>query len=184
MLEDRLLILRFKYGSSDALQRIYEKYRLYLLKLAVALLNDVSVAEDVVHDVFLRFAQSSSQLKAKGSLKSYLRTCVINSVRNKARASRIRSAEDLNEIALIIANTDSPDSWVILKEESIRLSNALAQLPFEQREAIALHLHGDMKFKEIAESQNISIKTVQSRYSYGLEKLRSILNHEVEKCGR
>ena len=52
MLEDKLLILKFKCGSPEALRRIYEKYRLYLLKLAAALLNDVSVAEDVVHDVF------------------------------------------------------------------------------------------------------------------------------------
>ena len=63
MLEDKLLILRFKHGSSDALGRIYEKYRLYLLKLAAALLHDVSVAEDVVHDVFVRFAQSAETFK-------------------------------------------------------------------------------------------------------------------------
>ena len=63
MLEDKLLILRFKHGSTEALRRIYEKYRLYLLKLAAALLHDVSVAEDVVHDVFVRFAQSAETFK-------------------------------------------------------------------------------------------------------------------------
>ena len=84
-MEDKLLILRFKQGSSEALRRIYEKYRLYLLKLAVALLHDVSVAEDVVHDVFISFVQSAEKFKIKGSLKAYLRTCVVNGVRNKAR---------------------------------------------------------------------------------------------------
>ena len=82
MLEDKLLILRFKHGSSDALRRIYEKYRIYLLRLATALLYDAGVAEDVVHDVFLRFAQSGDEIRLKGSLKSYLRTCVVNSARN------------------------------------------------------------------------------------------------------
>jgi len=61
MIEDELLKLRFKAGSVDALQRIYEKYRDYLLTLAMALLNDGATAEDVLHDVFVSLAQSGSK---------------------------------------------------------------------------------------------------------------------------
>ena len=57
----------------------------------------------------------------------------------------------------------------------------LAQLPYEQREVIVLHLHQEMRFREIAEALSLSINTVQSRYRYGLEKLRTILNNTVEK---
>ena len=46
MLEDKLLIRKFKRGSETAFVRIYEKYKNYLLTLATALLNDVSIAED------------------------------------------------------------------------------------------------------------------------------------------
>ena len=56
MLEDKLLIWKFKGGSSDALRRIFLKYRGNLLKLAVTLLGDVHTAEDVVHDVFVNLA--------------------------------------------------------------------------------------------------------------------------------
>ncbi len=66
-------------------------------------------------------------------------------------------------------------------EELRQLSNAMAQLPYEQREAITLHLYGGMKFREIGVLQEVSIKTAQSRYRCGLEKLRSILNSEVQK---
>jgi len=59
-----------------------------------------------------------------------------------------------------------------------KLNNVLAQLPYEQREAISMHLQGGMKFKEIAKSQDVSIGTIQSRYRYGLDKLRSILDSE------
>ncbi|MHC4540541.1 MAG: RNA polymerase sigma factor [Planctomycetota bacterium] len=58
MVEEKLLIWRFRRGSREALQHIYEKYRNDLLKLAVVLLNDADTAEDVVHDVFINFAQS------------------------------------------------------------------------------------------------------------------------------
>lgn len=181
MLEDKLLILRFKHGSSEAIGRIYEKYRLYLLKLAAALLNDISGAEDVVHDVFIRFAQSAETLKINGSLKAYLRTCVVNDIRNKVRADHLRAYVELSQAGPIASDQNGSDQWAILKEESIRINSALVQVPYRQREAVVLHLHGDMKFREIAKLQDIPIKTIQSRYRYGLEKLRSIFNGEVEK---
>ena len=58
MLEDKLLIWKFKCGSSEALCRIYQKYGDYLLALAAALLGDVNAAEDAVHDVFCKFIES------------------------------------------------------------------------------------------------------------------------------
>jgi RNA polymerase sigma factor (sigma-70 family) len=181
MLEDKLLILKFKQGSSNALRRIYEKYRLYLLRLAVALLHDTTIAEDIVHDVFIRFARSAEKLRINGNLKSYLRICVINSVHNKNRANQIRSCVELSETDLIISEQDRPDQWIILKEDSLRLNNALSQIPSDQREVVVLHLHGNMTFREIAKLHVISEKTVQSKYRYGLDKLRSILNNEVIK---
>ena len=63
MIEDKLLIWRYKSGDKAALARIYEKYRIDLLRIATGLLNETSVAEDVVHDVFVTFAQSSDKLK-------------------------------------------------------------------------------------------------------------------------
>lgn len=152
-----------------------------MLKLAVALLHDVSIAEDVVHDVFIRFAQSAETLKINGSLKAYLRTCVVNGVRNRIRGDQVRSYVELSEAGPIASKQNGADQWAILKEESIKISEALVQIPFEQREVVVLHLHGSMKFREIAKVQSVSIKTIQSRYRYGLDKLRSILNSEVEK---
>ena len=58
MIEDRFLPWRFKNGSEDALCRIYSEYRTRLLKLPSALSSDPDVAEDVVQDVFVSFAQS------------------------------------------------------------------------------------------------------------------------------
>jgi len=69
----------------------------------------------------------------------------------------------------------------MLDEESQLLTDALSRLPLEQLETIILHLKGGMKFKEIADMQGISINTVQGRYRYGLDKLRTILNGELKK---
>jgi len=83
--EDKLLVLRCKRGSSQALRRVYEKYRDDVLILAVALLKDTSAAEDVLHDVFVSFVQRLEKFgltELTGSLKTYLATCVANRARN------------------------------------------------------------------------------------------------------
>lgn len=181
MLEDKILIWKFKCGSRNALCHIYEKYKRDLLKLATVLLNDVSDAEDTVHDVFVSFVESIEKLKLNGSLKSYLSICVANRARNKNRAKRQRQTVGLSEAEPIISDLDTPDQWIICSEELKQWSNAMAQLPYEQREAVLLHLRAKMKFRQIAKLQDVSISTVQGRYRYGLDKLRSILNGEVEK---
>lgn len=177
-MEDKLLIWKFKHGSSDALCRIYEKYEDYMLTSAISLLNDLSSAEDVVHDVFVSFSQSADKLRLDGSLKGYLTTCVVNLARDKIRA-RQRHRLALDKVNPVISDSKQPSDSMIGDEELQRLSRAMAQLPYEQREVIVLHLRGGMTFKVIARLQSVSINTIQSRYRYGLDKLRSLLDSEV-----
>jgi DNA-directed RNA polymerase specialized sigma24 family protein len=66
MLEDKLLLWRFKHGSSDALARIYDKYETYLITVATALLNNTHAAEDVLHDFFISFVTSADRIKLHG----------------------------------------------------------------------------------------------------------------------
>jgi len=179
MLEDKVLIWKFKCGSNDALCRIYQKYRKDLLRLAAILSNNGSDAEDIVHDVFVSFARSTETLKLNGNLKSFLLTCVANCARNKNRSNQLRQTSGLDEAESIVSQSKTPDQWLIQGEELRRWSNIMAQLPYEQREAVILHLRAGMKFRQIAQSLGVSVNTVKGRYRYGLNKLRSILNGEV-----
>jgi RNA polymerase sigma-70 factor (ECF subfamily) len=181
VLEDKLLVLRFKCGNREAFCRIYEKYRDDLLRLAVSLLNEASTAEDVVHDVFTWFIRSGGQFELTGSLKGYLSTCVANRARNVSRAYRRKKNAGLDKAGQMASDCKRPDQWIKCSEELQQLSNALAKLPYNQREAITLHLQAGMKFREIAEFQEVPAKTAQSRYRCGLDKLRSLLNSEVTK---
>ncbi len=180
MIEDKLLIWRIKHGSSDALGRIYKKYKDFLLRLAFAMLNDRDTAEDIVHDCFVSIAQSADKLRLSGNFKSYLATSVVNRVRNANKAKLRREVIELDEAGIKASNLKRPEQWIIDSEQLKLLNNAMAQLPYQQREVVILHAQGEMKFKAIAELQGVSINTVQSRYRYGLDKLRSILNSEVK----
>ena len=178
MLEDRFLVWKFKHGSADALRQIYEKYKNDLLGLAIALSQDKAGTEDVVHDVFVSFAQSAGNLQLRTNLKSYLSTSVANRVRNLAR---VKSITPLDAVEVADADTNRPDRLAMSKEQMQRIGSALADLPYEQREAVILRLQSGLRFKDIAESQQVSVNTIQSRYRYGISKLQSILNGEVKK---
>ncbi len=180
MLQDKLLIWKFNRGNREALRSIYEKYKGNLLRLASALLSDTAAAEDIVHDCFVSFAQSSQRLRVNGNLKSYLAASVANRARNWNRAKQCRANTSLNEARAIVSSLKRPEQWIIYNEQLGQLNNALAQLSYEQREVIILHLQGEMKFRAIAELQGVSINTVQSRYRYGLDKLRSLLDSEAK----
>jgi RNA polymerase sigma-70 factor (ECF subfamily) len=175
MIEDELLKLRFKAGSIDALQRVYEKYRDYLLTLAMAMLNDAATAEDIVHDVFVAFARSGSKFRLHGNLRAYLATCVVNRVRDDMRARTRRGAAFDDQMPLE-SDFEPPDGRLLSDEMSRLVASALARLPDEQRETIALHLSGQLKLREIARLQGVPLTTVRGRHRHGIEKLRSILN--------
>ena len=180
MMEDRILLWKFKRGSQDALRRVYEKYRTDLLKLAVSLVTDVNTAEDVVQDVFVSFAQSAAQIGLAGDLRKYLVTCVANRIRNRRRDQQRHEAIGLDDADGLVCGSREPQQWAILNEELRSLSQAMAQIPYEQREVVNLYMQGDLTFRQIARIQNASINTVQGRYRYGIAKLRSLLNGELE----
>jgi RNA polymerase sigma-70 factor (ECF subfamily) len=179
-IDEKILVWKFNRGSKDALRRLYEKYKDDLLGLAITLLRDRGTAEDVVHDVFVSFARAAGAFTLSGSLKGYLSTCVANAARDK---NRLKSQRDvaLDAAENVTAGSDDPVEYAAGSEEALRLREMLGRLPFEQREVVVLHLHQEMRFREIAEALGISINTAQSRYRYGLEKLRSILNSKVTK---
>ncbi len=149
------------------------------MRLALSLLSESDAAEDVVHDVFASFIRNAGQFRLTGSLKGYLATCVANRARNANRAYRRQHASGPDEVPLVASNSDRPDRWIISSDELTRLNKALAKLPFDQRETVILRAQLGMKFGQIAKSQGIPLKTAQSRYRIGLDKLRTLLNGEA-----
>jgi RNA polymerase sigma-70 factor (ECF subfamily) len=180
MIEDKLLVSRLRLGDSDAMCRIYEKYKDYLFTLSKALLGGQGEAEDVVHDVFVSFARSVRTLQLVTNLRGYLATCVGNRARDRIRARARQAAVKGNPVEPNIGRANNPEQRMIVQEELSRLRQAMAEVPYEQREAVILHIKGRMKFREIAKLQGVPTSTSCARYRYGLDKLRSLLNSEVQ----
>jgi RNA polymerase sigma-70 factor, ECF subfamily len=195
MLEDRYLVWRLKRGSAPALCRIYNRYESALLTLATSLLGRTGQAEDVLQDVFVKFLESIDTFELTGSLKGYLAKCVANRARDYLRkrghstlsldGPRPQAGTEEKVECPLFRHPErglapSPVEAAIVAEQRQRLIAALAELPYEQREAVLLHLQAGLKFREIANVQKVAAKTAESRYRYGIDRLRSLLNGQVE----
>ncbi len=172
--EDKRLIQELKQGNKEALRRVYEEHKDKLLTVAVSMLHDYGAAEDILHDVFVSFAAGVGRLNIKISIRRYLIASVVNRIRDIYRKKRPKMVE-LENVELADTHAEAPATVAVSDEQAEILTDALAQIPTEQREVIVLHLNGGLKFNEIAEMKGISTSTIQGRYRYGLEKLRTIL---------
>ena len=157
---------------------MYSAYKNELFSLALVLGRDRARAEDALQDVFVHLARKGRLLTIRDNLKGYLAMCVANRIRFYHRRERPGSSLAAREQ---IEDTVQPEAYLCRQESTEQVRNALESLPDNQREVIVLHLHSGLTFKAIAEQQDVSINTVQSRYRYGLVKLRTLLNGEMER---
>ncbi len=179
MVEDKILIWKLKRGERQAMARIYGKYEPMLLTIAAAILGDVAGAEDVVHDVFMSLAQSPDKIRLNGHLRNFLVVCVTNRAKDRRRGRR--GSVSLDEVEFRVPQGQQPERMASQQERLQLAWSHLAQLPAEQREVVVLHLIAGLKFRQIAVNLDISINTAQSRYRYGLKKLRTLFNGELER---
>jgi RNA polymerase sigma-70 factor (ECF subfamily) len=185
VLSDRTLVRKFQRGDPEALLTIYQRYRDYLLSVAMALVCDLDQAEDAVHDVFVSLARNRREFRLRRNLKACLAVCVANRTRDLRRRRQVRAAVRLDPEGKVVSGSCGPEQTAILKEQCRRLAEALGQLPEAQREVLVLRHKCDLPLREIARLQQTGISTVHARYYRGLDALRALMNGECsDETGR
>jgi len=158
-------------GRDEAFAELYDRYgeRLYLA--ALRMLGRPEDAEDAVQDLFAAMARSHARFREVRDLPAYLfaslHRAAARCASRQSRGPRLaRSPGDPPEPA-------EPASFEDPRAD--RLERALAALPAEQREAIAMKIHGDLTFAQIGQAMGVSPNTAASRYRHAIEKLRAAL---------
>ncbi|MDB5293270.1 MAG: polymerase sigma-70 factor [Phycisphaerales bacterium] len=156
-------------GRPEAFAALYERLGMSLLRVGRAMAGSHEEAEDAVQDVFVSLAKSRERLAGVEDLEAYVFAVLRNVV--AARATRRKKEQaKLREMALAVTEAREPRA---AGEDG--LEAALASLPAEQREVVALKIDGGLTFSQIAQVLGVSPNTAASRYRYALEKLRTAL---------
>lgn len=174
MHDEKTVLQDLRQGDPQALGQIYLACKDELLGLAIFMLANEEAAEDCLHDVFVHLAGHARELKIRCNLKGYLRTCIVNRARDQFRGPFQPTSLEAAEFDPPYDN-ENPVLKAGRQEEDRFLLSSLAELPDDQRQIIALHVKGEMSFRAIARLEGLSINTVMSRYRYGIEKLRKLL---------
>ena len=138
---------------------------------------------DAIHAEMERGMAEALQRVARQSnalaevIRGYLLVCVANRARNHFRDDHRHHQVERSHGR--VDDIDEPQQRVVGNEQMAQLRQAMHQLSYEQREVVLLHTHGQMTFTAIAENLGISANTAKSRYRYGIQNLRRILEGEA-----
>lgn len=178
--EDGELAAKLAAGDLDALDSLYSMYGTLAFSVAVRVLNDHELAEDVVQEAFLKVWTNASSFDAsRGSLRSWLLTAVRNRAIDqlRGRPGRARQEIGLAVVEDLPAQGAGSDPWrevsLAIQRDAVR--EALARLPDDQRTVVELAYFDGYSQKEIAERARVPVTTVKGRMRLALEKLGSYL---------
>lgn len=167
-------------GDVQALALLYDRYGTVAYSVAIRVLGDPELAEDVVQESFLKIWNNASAFDPRrGSVRSWLLTSVRNCAIDHMRGRHSHTRRELDLAAAeAMAPAGAPDdSWhevsLALERDAVRA--ALDRLPPEQRQAVELAYYGGYTHREIAEISKVPISTVKGRIRLALEKLHSYL---------
>jgi RNA polymerase sigma-70 factor (ECF subfamily) len=173
-LPDEALIARVCWREEAALDIIYDRYHRLVFTIALRMVGDRELAEEVVQDVFQAVWQSASSFQPNGNLSAWLigitRHRAIDATRSRRFRSRAR--EDLLDDERMNSVAHNDTDMVTLRAV---MEAALAELPTTQRQAIELGYFGGLSHTEIAKRLGEPVGTIKSRMRMGLMKLRDLL---------
>lgn len=161
--------------AETELTRLYREHYRGLLRLAVLVVHDHGLAEDVVQDAFVAMYQRSTHLRNPHAVLAYLRTTVLNRARSQLRHRGV-VRRHLPLLVTSDAQTDRTDTTIALDS----LARALAALPTRQREAVVLRHYLDLSERDAAEVMGVSVGAVKSSCSRGLAALTPLMKEDNE----
>ncbi len=174
---DKKILQGMKSGDEQAFELLFRRYYVRLCSFADRFICNTAEAEEIVQDVFLNLWGKRGQLDLDGEISSYL----FRSVRN-ACFNLIEHRKVADSYYAVIAQAYRHSSEVVDSSDPLqyaelnqKIEEAIGSLPAECRRIFRMSRMEGLKYVEIAEKLNISVKTVETQISRALAKLKTEL---------
>ena len=184
-IEDIALINLIVQGQADALAELYDRYSRLVYSLALGILNDAPLAEEITQEVFFSVWQKAALYEPeKAGVNTWLSSIARYRVIDELRKHRVRPVSHSigwSELSLnAMPKTDgrAPEESAADSMQSQRVWSALESLPDDQRRALSLAYLQGLTHREIAAELQEPLGTIKTRIRLGMQKLRRILEEE------
>lgn len=172
--EDRELYLKLRDGDERAFQVLFRKYYQAMCHFANQYLTDREVAEEIVQEMFVKLWEKRSVLNIETSVKHYLFRSVRNHCLNQIQHEKIKK-QYASKILESASQEINPDDYFLEVDLVQRIEKSIESLPPKRREIFRLSREQGLKYKEIADALDISVKTVEAQMGLALKHLREEL---------
>jgi RNA polymerase sigma-70 factor (ECF subfamily) len=171
---------RLVAGDESALREAYREHAASVLALAVRVLGNAALAEDVMQDVFVRLWEQPDRFDpARGKLRSYLLAMTHSRSVERLRAEDSqRRRIDVAAHQPVDAAALDPTREITARDVGAAVRRALADLPDDQREAIEMAYYGGLSYRDVAVALAEPEGTVRYRIRSGMRKMRATLQAE------
>ena len=163
--DDRFLVIALKQDDKQAFTRLFHAYYKDLVLFGGTYIPEKSTCEDIVQNIFLKLWNDRKSLEIENSLKSYLLKAVRNYCLDELRHRRIIDEHIAYELKSSSKDIDTTENYILYSDLCRQLKNALEQLPPQEREVFEMSRLENIKYQEIANRLNISVRTVEVRIS-------------------
>jgi RNA polymerase sigma-70 factor (ECF subfamily) len=161
-----------KNGNKRAFDEVFLKHFKSLHAYAFTIIKDRDNAEELVQNVFFRLWTKRDQLKSDGFLKSFLYRSVYNESLNYLKHQKVRSKFNIHYADAVKNYAGDLNTEIMATELEKNIHAAINDLPEKCRNVFQLSRFDQMKYQEIADALNISIKTVENQMGKALKILR------------
>ena len=169
------LISGIKKSDAHSFELLFRRLYPQLCAFANKFINDMDESEEIVQEVFFKIWKNRDQLDEKKTIDGYLFTSVKNGCFNLLEHQKVHS-KYANLLYHLYKSTSgeefSAHESFIADELEQDLDKALQQLSPQCRTIFELSRFEGLKYREIAERLNISIKTVETQMFRALQKIR------------
>ena len=181
--QEQQLINQIKQGDMDAFRQIVEQYKEVSLSLAVSILKNKTLAEDVLQEVFIKVFQKIKTFNAKTAFATWLYRIVVNTSYNELK--RQKRQLQIDGVSEELMRVSIEQNSILEREtQKIYINQALAQLTTNEALILRLFYLGELSIKEIAKVTDFKpskIKVNLHRGRKNLEfQLKNMLGDEIK----
>jgi len=181
-LDDPTLLRLVSQAEENALGELYDRYGRLVYSMALNAVGDPALAEEITQDVYLRIWNKATTYKVEQGkvitwVASITRYRAIDVLRRLSVRPEGNLAEWAEEEPILPPDPVDVEEQVDISERKHKIRTAVAELPEEQRQALAMSFFQGYSHAEIAEILNEPLGTVKTRIRLGMQKLRQTLQY-------
>ncbi|OFX17587.1 MAG: hypothetical protein A2033_04625 [Bacteroidetes bacterium GWA2_31_9] len=165
--------------DKNSFEILFKQYFSVLCQFARKYVRDLDTSKEIVHDCFVSFWDKRDTIDLSKPVKTYLFTSVHNRCLNHIRNNKKFDQNVENFELLDLSHHHIASDSLVEQEISSQINNAIESLPEKCKEIFKMSRFEEMKYKEIAEKLNLSIKTVEAQMSKALQVMRTSLSEFI-----